>query len=224
MLQSSTLKFLAQLEKNNDKSWFDTHRIDYDNARTDFAAFVQRIINKHAAEDESVAGIVGKNCMFRINRDVRFSKNKDPYKTNFGAVIHREGRKTPKPVYYIQLQPGNRSFAGGGIWMPETAVIKSIRQEIDYNTGEFLQIIKAPAFKKAFGDLDKDKEISLSRLPKGYESDHAAAEYLKLKCWVASAPITDEEWISKNAEKKILQAFTSLKPLMKFLNRAIDGS
>src|SRR6187402_2470320 len=104
MLQASTLKFLKDLKKNNNKPWFDAHRKEYDAAKNDFAAFIQNIIDKHSKSDPTIKSIVAKDCMFRINRDVRFSKDKSPYKTNMGAYINKSGRKAVASAgYYFQV-------------------------------------------------------------------------------------------------------------------------
>ena len=117
MLQSSTVRFLKDLSKNNNKPWFDANRKQYENAKTDFAGFIQTIIDKHGKKDESIAHLKAKDCMFRINRDVRFSKDKSPYKTNMGAYINRGGKKSVFAGYYFHCEPG-QCFVGGGLWMP----------------------------------------------------------------------------------------------------------
>ena len=146
MLQPSTLKFLHSLKKNNNKPWFDAHRQQYENAKNDFASFVQSIIDKHGKKDESIAHLRAKDTTFRINRDVRFSKDKSPYKHYMGSYMARGGKKSVFGGYYFQAQPG-RCFVGGGLWMPMPAELSKVRQEIDYNFDEFKKIIKAKKFK-----------------------------------------------------------------------------
>ena len=220
MLQSSTLKFLKELKKNNNKPWFDAHRKQYDDAKTDFASFVQSIIDKHGKKDESIAHLKAKDCMFRINRDVRFSKDKSPYKDNMGAYMSRGGKKSPFGGYYFHCEPG-RCFAGGGLWMPMPAELNKVRQEIDYNFNEFKKIIGSKKFKSIYGDLSRDKEYVLSRVPKGYEADNPAADYLKLKSFVAMVSLKDAEVTSKDLTKKILNAFETLQPLLEFINESL---
>src|SRR5689334_13212529 len=131
MLQSTTIKFLKDLKKNNTKEWFDKNRKVYEAAKKDFTDFVQTMIDKFGKKDESIAAIVAKDCLFRINRDIRFSKDKSPYKTNMGASINKGGRMTMNTAgYYFHLEPGN-CFVGGGLWQPEPDALKKIRQEID---------------------------------------------------------------------------------------------
>jgi uncharacterized protein (TIGR02453 family) len=220
MVQSSTLKFLNQLKKNNNKPWFDAHRGDYDKAKKDFEQFIQQVIDRHSKNDPTLNTLVAKDCMFRINRDVRFSKDKSPYKTNFGASINRGGKKSLQAGYYFHLEPG-QCFAGGGIWMPMPEELKKVRQEIDYNFGEFKKIIGSRAFKSTYKELDRSKEFLLSRVPKGYEADNPAAEYLKLKSYIAMVEFKDKEVTSKALVTKTVNAFKALQPLIEFINHSI---
>src|ERR1700737_4702933 len=128
MLASQTLKFLGGLKKNNNRPWFEAHRIQYEAARIDFSNFIQLVIDAFQKSDPSLKGLTSKDCLFRINRDVRFSKDKSPYKTNFGAIIKPGGKKSIYAGYYFHCSPGT-SFAGGGLWMPEVAELKKVRQE-----------------------------------------------------------------------------------------------
>src|ERR1700734_3777017 len=116
MLAVATIKFLKDLKKNNNKPWFESNRKKYEDAKADFSKFIQGIIEKHAKKDKTLKDLKAKDCMFRINRDVRFSKDKSPYKTNFGASINRGGKKSLFAGYYFHCEPGE-SFAGGGLWM-----------------------------------------------------------------------------------------------------------
>lgn len=221
MLQSSTIKFLKDLKKNNNKPWFDKNRKRYEEAKADFARFVQAVIDQHGKKDASIKDLIAKGCMFRINRDVRFSKDKSPYKSNFGASINKGGKKAWNSAgYYFQVQPG-RNFAGGGIWMPEPNELKKVRQEIDYNFAEFKKIIGSKKFKSVYGDLDRSAEFLLSRVPKGYEPDNPAAVYLKLKSFVAIAFFSNADLTSKNLVKKTVAAFEALQPVIEFINESL---
>lgn len=220
MVQPSTIQFLKSLSKNNNKPWFDANRPKYEAAKKNFESFIQELINTHAKKDSTIAGLTAKACMFRINRDVRFSKNKAPYKTNMGASINRGGKKSVFAGYYFHLEPGN-SFVGGGIWMPMPAEIQKIRQEIDYCYDEFDKIITSKKFAATYKTLDQDKEFKLANVPKGYTKDNPAAAYLKLKSWIAIQPVTDAELTSKDLLKKSTAAFAALQPMIEFLNRAV---
>ena len=222
MLKPSTLKFLKDLKKNNNKSWFEKNREIYETAKADFANFIQEVINQHGKKDTSIKNLVAKDCLFRINRDVRFSKDKSPYKSNFGASINKGGRKALYSAgYYFQVQPG-RNFAGGGIWMPEPNELKKIRQEIDYNFTDFKKIIGARKFKSVYGDLDRSAEFLLSRVPKGYEPDNPAADYLKLKSFVAISFFSDADLTSKDLVKKTVATFEALQPVISFINKSLE--
>ncbi len=222
MLQNSTLTFLKNLKKNNHKTWFDTNRKTYDVAKADYADLVNEVIKGLGKKDASIASLSAKECVFRINRDVRFSKNKDPYKTNMGMYLSRGGKKSIFSGYYFHLEPGGKSFAAGGLWMPEADVIKKVRQEIDYNWDEFNKIIHHKKFISSYKALQREEGMTLSREPKGYEKDNPAIEYIKLKSWVATTPFTDAQLTSNNLAKDIVAAFEVLQPLILFLNKAVE--
>lgn len=222
MLQKSTLSFLKELKKNNTKEWFDTNRKKYEAAKADFAALTNAVIHGLGKKDPFVASLVAKDCTFRINRDVRFSKNKDPYKTNMGMYLSRGGKKSLFSGYYFHLEPGGNSFMGGGLYMPEPDVIKKVRQEIDYNWEEFSKIIGQKKFKTVYKELQREEGMVLSREPKGYEKDNPAIEYIKLKSWVATAPVADQLLTSDHLVKEIVAAFEVLQPMIVFLNQAIE--
>jgi uncharacterized protein (TIGR02453 family) len=221
MLQSSTLNYIRKLSKNNNKTWFEENRLLFNNAKDDFEKLVQHILTEFGKIDEDIAPLQSKDCIFRQYRDVRFSKDKTPYKQHMGASFDRGGKKSGFAGYYLHMEPGNRSMAGGGIWMPEAAALKKIRQEIDYNWDEFKSIIDEPNFRRTYGDLEQG-EYKLSREPKGYEKDNPAIEYLKLKSLVATQRITDEELVSEGVQQKIINALTALMPLVKFINRSLE--
>ena len=221
MLEPQTLKFLSALKKNNNKPWFDAHRAQYEAARIDFQNFIQLVINDLQRSDLSIAGMQARDCLFRVNRDIRFSKDKTPYKTAFGASIKREGKKSGYAGYYFHLEPG-KSFVGGGLWMPEPAALKAVRQEIDYNVPEFEGIVTAKKFKTAYGTVYTGSDVSLSKAPKGYEPDHAAITYLKLKSFIAEAPVADAELTKATLHKKTVSAFEALQPFLLFINRTLQ--
>jgi uncharacterized protein (TIGR02453 family) len=221
MIQNSTLSFLRGLKRNNDKSWFDAHRSEYEAARKDVEQWVQTIIDAHAKKDPGIADLQAKQCMFRINRDVRFSKDKSPYKTNFGISINEGGKKALTGGYYIHIEPG-QSFVGGGVYRPMPPELKKIRQEIDYNTEEFEQLLKAKSFKSVYDGLSDGDDLRLSRVPQGFDKDSPAAPYLMYKSYIAMTPISDKELTDKSISKKVLKAFEALQPLLVFLKRSLD--
>lgn len=219
MLQPSTLQFLRDLGAHNTKEWFDAHREDYDVARKDFEAFTDKL---RVALTPIVPGLEGqraKDLTFRIFRDVRFSKDKRPYKDNFGAYFCRAGKKAPDAGYYLHLQPG-KAFLAAGLWMPEGPLLKAVRKEIDYNLNEFRGIVEDKAYKKVFKELEGDR---LKTPPQGFAADHPGIEYLKRKSFISSSPISDEIFTSKDAVKKCIAVLEKGRSLVDFLNRAVDG-
>ncbi len=221
MLQSATLKFLRALKKNNNKPWFDSHRNVYAEARKDFENFIQQVIDKHSKIDSDLENLVAKNCLFRINRDIRFAKDKSPYKKNFAASMDKGGKKSGLAGYYFHLEPGN-SFLGAGIWQPEAPALKKIRQEIDYCSEEFGKILNAKKFKSVFSGLYTGEDVQLKKVPHGFDKDDEAAEFLKFKSWMVLQYLSDEELQSKDLLKKTLQAYSLAHPFINFLNRPLE--
>jgi len=219
MLQAATLKFLAELAVNNNKPWFDEHRKAYEAAKADHERFTDSLIKKLALLEPALEGQKAKDAIFRIFRDVRFSKDKTPYKAHFGAFFSRGGRKFPGAGYYVHIEPGNKSFAGGGLWMPEGPLLKAVRQEIDYNFDEFKSIIENRSFRKLLGPVEGEK---LKTLPQGYDAGNPAIEYLKHKSFTTSHKLTDKDISGKSFEEKIVEIFTAMKPFVDFLNRGLD--
>jgi uncharacterized protein (TIGR02453 family) len=222
MLAVATIKFLKDLKKNNNKPWFEANRKKYEDAKEDFAQFIERIIEKHARKDKTLKELKAKDCMFRINRDVRFSKDKSPYKTNFGASINRGGKKSVFAGYYFHCEPGEH-FVGGGLWMPMPPELKKLRQEIDYNLEDFKKIVESKKFRSVYGELYAGEDVRLTKVPQGFEKDSPAAAYLKLKSYLAMKKLSDSEMTSKTLEKQALEAFDILQPLVEFINKGLDA-
>jgi uncharacterized protein (TIGR02453 family) len=151
---------------------------------------------------------------------VRFSKDKSPYKSNMGAFIKPGGKKVNAPGYYFHCEPG-QNFVAGGLYMPEPAEPTRVRQEIDYNYDEWSKIINNKTFKKYFKEGLR-KTDALSRPPKGYAEDNPAIAYLKLKSFIVSRPLTDADLVDKNFVKEIAKTFEAMKPMIDFLNHAIQ--
>lgn len=219
MIARSTLDFLKKLKKNNNKDWFDANRDAYELAKTNMQDVVKQLIDQLSVFDSTIKGLEPKHCMFRINRDVRFSKNKAPYKTNLGAIMNKGGKKSNVPGYYIHIEPGN-SFVAGGSWMPEAPELAAIRQEIDYNTKEFQKIISAKEFKSLFGSLSEEDKLKTA--PKGYEKDHPAIELLKHKSFIVVHELKDTQLLDKNFIKNTAKVFKAMYPLDCFLRKALD--
>jgi len=222
MLQATTLNFLAALKQNNHRDWFEKNRKRYEAAKADFEEFTAKVLAQLGKTDAGITHLQPKDCLFRINRDVRFSKDKSPYKTNFGMGISKGGKKGNDAGYYLHCEPGN-AFVGGGLWMPMAPELKKVRQEIDYCFKEFKAIISSKKFKLVYGNVNKNPENSLTRPPKGYDENNPAIAYIKLKGFVGMAPLADADLLGKDAVKKAVSAFEALKPLLDFLNRALEA-
>jgi len=222
MIQPSTLSFLKKLKANNNKPWFDANRALYESAKADFLQFTSKLLAGISAIDKDIAsaGLDPKKCISRINRDVRFSKNKDPYKSNFFALINKGGKKSNCAAYYFQLEAGNNSFVGGGVYMPMPPDLYAFRQEIDYNFAEWKSIVEGKSFKKTFPEGVKAPDV-LSRPPKGYDENNPALAYLKMKGFYTFNSYSDKDLQSPACIKKMLADYKISLPLIQFLNRAI---
>ncbi|MEO7524330.1 MAG: DUF2461 domain-containing protein [Ferruginibacter sp.] len=220
MIQPLTIKFLKNLHKNNDRAWFEKNRNAYEAAKLDFLSVVEKLIPGIAGFDQTIADQIAKNCTFRINRDVRFSKNKSPYKNNLAAYFNKAGKKGNGAGYYLHIEPG-KSFAAVGIWQPEAADLAKIRQEIDYNLNDWKKMLVTTSFKKNFAN-GLDLSHILVRSPKGYEDDNPAIQFLKLKSFVIRHPFLDEEVLDKRFVKNVVKVFEAAYPVVSFLNSAME--
>lgn len=211
------LEFLIDLQFNNNKNWFKDNNDRYQKAKAGFQQFVDKLIPALKQMDDSIDIISSKECIFRIFRDVRFSKNKEPYKTNFGALIARGGRKRSNAGYYIHIEPDS-SFIGGGIYMPESNVLKAVRTEIYENIEEFKQIIQKDEFRKYFSGIYGEK---LTLAPKGFPKDFADIDLLKFKHYAVTYPVENSFWLDSAIMENIMDIFHVQYPFNKFLNSAL---
>ena len=221
MITKETLAFLRELKANNDRNWFGEHKEEYQQAYGDMLETVVQLFVAISAFDGDIAAanLDPKSCLMRINRDIRFSKEKSPYKTNFFAFITKAGRKSPWGGYYLHLEPGS-SFAGGGIYMPEPPVLEQTRREIAAHFGEWQSIIVEKTFTVQFpeGVLPSGK---LVKPPKGYETTHPAIEYLKFKGYYTQRFFADDEVTAPEFVAEVAKTFRAVHPLVRFLNRAV---
>jgi uncharacterized protein (TIGR02453 family) len=220
MLRASTLKFLKDLKKNNNKPWFEKNKSLYLDAKADAENFVEQLIEGFGKSDADIAPLLVKDCTYRIYRDVRFSGDKTPYKTHMGAYLNKGGKKAPTAGYYFHLEPGS-SITGGGLWMPMASELGKVRQEIDYNYAAWAKIIGDRRFRKFFPDGLDQGEI-LSRPPKGYCAENPAIGFLKLKSFVVTRKLSDELVLSRSLLKEVLNTFETMKEFVYFLNRSLE--
>ena len=213
------LDFLVALRQNNNKAWMDAHKAAYQQARNTLLDVTDALIKGMGPWDESVADLEPKQCIFRINRDIRFSQNKSPYKTNMGVFLAPEGKNSGRAGYYLHIEPGGKSLIAGGMYDPASDALKKIRQEIDYHADELLSVLNAPRFKQLFGALQGEK---LKKTPQGYDAAHPQAELLKMKSYLVTYPITDSTVTQKDFLAQVLEVFQAMIPLNKFLNTAIS--
>lgn len=220
MISKSTLEFLTKLKKNNQREWFQKHKEEYLVAREEFENFIGRLLSNLQRFDKSLMGLEPKDCIFRIYRDVRFSKDKSPYKTHFGAHIVPGGKKNEmnRAGYYVHIEPGNH-FLAGGAYYPPSEWMAAIRQEIAYNSAEFKRILRSDSFRKYFGEIEGER---LSRPPRGYEKDHPEIDLLMYKSLLAVHQMNEKRVQAKDLEGYCSAAFRALKPFDDFLNRSMD--
>ncbi|MEJ0029342.1 MAG: DUF2461 domain-containing protein [Bacteroidota bacterium] len=213
------LKFLKAVAKNNNRDWFEKNKPTYLKAKDDFDDFLEAFHKDMLKVDEGLAGMNPRKAAFRIYRDVRFSKDKRPYKTNMGAGFSAHGKMEQEPGYYLHIEPG-KSFIAGGLYMPSPENLVKIRQEIDYNAAKLLKILNEKKFKKYYKGLDAwDK---LKTMPKGYPKDHPHIELLKNKSFIVSHQFADKDVTSKNFRKTVVEACKLIKPLNDYLLEAIS--
>ena len=216
----TVFSFLKKLEANNNRDWFEKNKPTYLNAKEEFEVFVQEIINGIAKFDKKISpDTKAKDCTFRIYKDVRFSKDKTPYKNNMGASINPGGKKSLVAGYYFHLQPEG-SFLAGGVYMPESEMLNAIRQEIDYNSAPLLKILKSASFKKYFKGLDD--EGALKTAPKGYDKEHPLIDLLRNRHFIASHAFTNKQVLDKNAAKEIVAGFKAMYPFLEYLRAATE--
>jgi uncharacterized protein (TIGR02453 family) len=219
MISKASFSFLNELKYNNYKEWFDENRSTYLATKKEFENLVNLAIGEISMFDKKSAQTTAKSSIFRINRDIRFSNDKAPYKTNLGAYIVHGGKKSILAGYYIHLEPG-ACFLSGGVYMPSGTILKALRKEIYENMDEFKAIIEKPSFVKHFGrELWGEK---LKTAPKGYPKDYENLEYLKFKHYAVVKNEPDRLYQSDALIKEIQEVFREMYPFNEFLNRAIE--
>lgn len=212
-MKSSTLDFLKNLTKNNNRDWFNKNKNLYLDAYQDVINFVENLIEEIGEFDKEIGKLDAKKSLFRIYRDTRFAKDKSPYKTNFGAGLGM-GKGNKVSGYYLHIEPG-KSFLAGGVYQPDSKILKEIRNEVSSNSEDFLNIINNKDFKKYFGELDQGDK--LQKVPQGFEKEDKMADYLKLKNFIVMHHLKDDEVLDKNALQNFTKIYKAMKPLNDFL-------
>lgn len=209
--------FLEELKENNNKDWFAANKKRYEGCRTIFMEMVEKLIAYLNEKDEAFEGLTAKECVFRIYRDVRFSKDKTPYKTSFSACIAPGGRKSTQAIRYFHLEPGNTMLAAG-MYQPDAERLKKIRQEIDYNADALKAILNDAGFKQYFAEMNGEK---LKRPPKGYDVEHPEVELLKFKSYTVFHNLSDQAVLSAEFLKATEKIFDEMTPFNAYLNEAV---
>ena len=214
VLTAPTLAFLSDLVQNNHREWFQANRVRYDTAKAELEAFTARLIEGMSAF-EPLPNTQPKDCIFRINRDIRFTKDKAPYKPNFAIALGPGGRHSGRIDYFLSIQPGNESFLGAGMWQATPAQLATFRQEVDYNVDGLKQIIDAPTFRNYFPEVEGE---SMKTAPKGYSADHPDIDLLKRKQLFFMHRYTDKDVLKAGFADEVLRGCQLVKPYCDFLN------
>ncbi|AZB30179.1 DUF2461 domain-containing protein [Chryseobacterium balustinum] len=218
-ISSKVFDFLKLIEKNNNREWFNDNKNLFTEAQLDFQNFTEELITEMGKFDEHILKIDAKKSLLRIYRDTRFSKDKTPYKTYFGASLGM-GKMNFKAGFYLHVEPG-KSFLGSGIYLPDSPVLKEIRKEISLFKDDFLKAIDDKDFKKYYTELDQ--EHKLKNVPQGFEKEDPMGEFLKLKSFIGVHNMTNKDLMEKNAVKNISKIFEAAKPLNDFLDTSISN-
>ena len=215
-IKKSTLDFLTAIKCNNNRDWFLANRPSYLDAKDNFESFVQGVIDRIILFDPIIKGLEAKSCVFRINRDIRFSNDKSPYKSHFGAFIVRGGKKNGDKYagYYFHIEPG-ASIMAGGAYTPPAPWLSAIREKISDSPEEFMKITGEKDFIKYFKSIDGEK---LKTAPKGYPKDHPQIELLKYKSYLVVNEAPDKLVLSKDYMDHVVKTFKAMKPLNNYLN------
>ena len=208
--------FLKELKDNNNREWFQLNKDRYNEARLAFESFINELIPQIRAFDPLVDMITAKDCVFRIYRDVRFSKDKAPYKTNMGAYIARGGKGSQMAGYYVHFEPG-ASMLAGGLYMPQAEILKKVREEIFYQADDFKKIIYNKDFVKFFGEIDDPGK--LKNPPKGYSKEFPDIELLKYRSYAVMHPVSDNVALKEGFLEYAISVLRTLYPLNDWFNR-----
>jgi len=222
MLSKDTLQFLDDLKANNNRDWFLDNKKRYEAFKKNYQHLVADLLDAMKPLDPSLEMLEVKNCTFRINRDIRFSKDKTPYKSHLGIWLSSGAKGLNRSGYYIHLENGS-SFIAGGLYCPEANDLKKMRKEIAYFHEDLEAILNEKEFKKEFNDFDRDEKNTLKNPPRGYEKEHPAIDLLKLKSFESSQKINFSTAGTKDFVSTVSKKLVLLKPLNDFINRALTS-
>ncbi len=212
------LVFLDGLSQNNQKAWFEAHRADYQAARAAFEGFINDLIDEFRAPDH-LEGLSARDCIPRIYRDIRFSRDKSPYKTNLGAMITPGGWSSPRLGYYVSIEPHDRSMVAGGLYDPTPEQLNRFRQAIARDAAGFRKVTHARGFAAAFGEVQGER---LRTAPKGYDRAHPEIGLLQLKQVTAYHHFTDEAVLGSDFREQVISACRALRPFLDILDEMLQ--
>jgi uncharacterized protein (TIGR02453 family) len=212
------LRFLDELSRNNQRAWFEQHRPDYQAARASFEQFVDGLIDEFRQPDR-LEGLTGRECIARIFRDIRFSKDKTPYKTNLAAHIAPGGWRSPAFGYYLSVAPHDQTFAAGGLHSPTPEQLEHFRQSVARNSAALRKITQARDFRQVFGELQGER---LKTAPKGYDRSHPEIELLQLKQILVLHPFTDQEVLAGDFKEKVVHACRVMRPFLDYMEEIMQ--
>jgi uncharacterized protein (TIGR02453 family) len=211
---SPILNFLDNLSQNNVKAWFDSNRAEYESAREIFNQFVDTLIDEQRASD-NLQGLTAKECVTRIYRDIRFTRDKSPYHTNFSAIIAPGGKKSPEQGYYVSIQPHDQTLVAGGLYMPSPEQLERFRQAIDQHAATFKRITVNKDFIEQFGKIEGER---LKTAPKGYDRAHPEIDLLQLKQVTVLHHFSDEQVLAGDFLEKAVAVCRAMKPFLNYLD------
>jgi uncharacterized protein (TIGR02453 family) len=212
------LDFLGGLAANNNREWFEAERPTYERARSSFQALVGELIDRFEEVDD-LGGVSVKECVFRINRDLRFSKDKTPYKTAMSALLGRGGRKSRGRSFYVHIEPAGQSMLAGGLWEPSPLELGKMRRALAEDARPLRKIIRAPEFIRCFGALEGE---SLKTAPQGYAMDHPEIELLRMKQYMVIHRLGDAMVCSKDLVPQSLKAFKAMMPFLLYVESVLS--
>ena len=214
------MTFLKGIKKHNDKDWYDAHKDEYKKLRKEFTQLIEELGQEIATFDPAVAKAqkYGKPTVkiFRIHRDARFAKDKSKYKTNISGFVSADTKNDREPAYYLSVEPGGKSFLGGGLFNPERLALSEIRDKIELHPKKLQTIEHTDEFKRYFPN-GLARTRSLKTAPRGHDPEHEAIGYLRLKSFTAGKNIPDIELQKDKLKTEVLEACKTLYQLNKFL-------
>lgn len=221
MITKEALLFLEDLIANNNTDWMHANKKRYENYKKDYHNFIASLLAEMKPLDKTLEPLEVKNCTFRINRDIRFSKDKSPYKTHLGIWLSTGAKNVETAGYYLQIDAEN-PFVGGGMYCPQPEQIQKIRKEINFFYDDLVAITSDKDFVSNYKALNRDENSTLKNPPRGYEKDNPALEFLKLKSYTATENFKPELLTDKDFIPLMVKKMIALRPLNEFLNRALE--